>query len=239
MDQIRLPMRNSCVYLILATFFIFSCNTMTQQIQPNIDHLVYTTSSLEKGMDKIEELLGVKPVVGGQHPKYGTHNALLSLGDSTYLEIIAPDPSLPAPAGGRLFDKQYRQASNLTTWVLRVDQIEALQLQAASQGLSLGAVASGSREKPDGSMISWKLTDPYAMPFEGALPFLINWGDTPHPAGSVPRAGELIELIIEHPKPELVRKNLQLLEVHLEVKQADYVKLIARIKTKNGVVILE
>ena len=73
----------------------------------NIDHLVYTSLNLEAGMDKIEQLLGVRPEPGGQHPDFGTHNALLSLGSSTYLEIISPDPSLKSPKQGLLFQDQF------------------------------------------------------------------------------------------------------------------------------------
>ena len=39
------------------------------------------------------------------------------------------------------------------------------------EALGLGPVLSGSRTKPDGSEISWKFTDPYAMPIDGAIPF--------------------------------------------------------------------
>ena len=53
------------------------------------DHLVIAAESLEAGVAWAEERLGVSFEVGGQHLRYGTHNALLGLVDGLYLEVIA------------------------------------------------------------------------------------------------------------------------------------------------------
>lgn len=120
----------------------------------------------------------------------GTHNALLSIGNSIYLEILAPDPSLPTPERGRWLAASY-DSSALATWVLRTEEIEKLQASAWQQGVQIGEVEAGQRAKADGRMLSWKLTDPYALPLGGAVPFLINWGPSKHPATVAPRAVKL------------------------------------------------
>ena len=199
-----------------------------------IDHLVYTASNLTTGMDEIERLLGVRPVPGGQHPDFGTHNALLSIGSSTYLEVIAPDPSLKSPEQGLLFRKHFKQTPRLTRWVISTDEIDELANKVSDGGFNLGNVQSGSREKPDGTVLSWKLTDIRVMPLDGAVPFLISWGDTPHPARSAPQAGELVELKIEHPNPSKVKEALELIGVKIKVIEAVRIRLIAIIKTKKG-----
>jgi hypothetical protein len=204
-----------------------------------IDHIVFASADLERGMDEIEQLLGIRPVPGGRHPQFGTHNALLSLGPATYLEVIARDPNLPLPEQGTLVDLSDEQESHLITWVLRTEDIVALASAAGSAGLAIGPVQSGSREQPDGNTLCWQLTDPYAMPMGGAIPFLISWGETAHPASVVPHAGELLGLIIEHPDSTKVRQSVSVLEVDVAVVQADKFGLVARIETEDGVKILK
>ena len=205
----------------------------------SIDHLVYACATLERGMDEIEQLLGVRPVVGGRHPDFGTHNALLSLGPETYLEVIARDPESKVLAPSALADLPDGQISCLKTWVLRTEEIDQLAGIANAAGIDIGPVQSGSRNTADGSTIKWQLTDHNAMPMGGAIPFLISWGDAPHPASVVPRGGELLSLTIEHPDADPVREALSVLGVELEVIQAAEFKLIAGIRANDGIMLLE
>jgi len=211
---------------------------MVPMLSAGIDHLIYAGSSLDRGMDEIERLLGVRPVPGGRHPLYGTHNALLSLGPATYLEVIARDPGLPVPERGALIDIPSDQDSRLVTWVLRSDSIEQAAATARDAGIELGPVERGSRTAPDGSELSWQLTDPYAMPADGAIPFLIDWGTTIHPAGVAPRGGELVELRIEHPEADGIRHALSLFGADVEVVRGDKARLSAKIQTDSGPVVL-
>lgn len=205
----------------------------------NIDHLVYAVSDLETGMRDMEALLGVRPAIGGRHPDFGTHNALLSLGTSTYLEVIAPDPDLPTPGRGLPFGITRGQQPRMATWALGTESIHELANTALAAGIDIGTIASGSRRKPDGTLLSWQLSDPYAMPLGGAIPFLISWGETPHPARATPRAGDLIGFRIEHPEAQSVRAAVSALCVAVDIEKSDQFKLIATIKTGSGIVELK
>lgn len=226
------PIRSVCQPIVLNILFVLLVNTQYGILM--IDHLIITAPTREEGMDYIEERLGIRPVITGQHPQWGTHNALLSLGGEIFLEVIAPDRSLPIPERGRLFSDCYEQPPRLATWVQRAEQIEEVRHRALASGLHLGAIQTGHRTRPDGTQLSWRLTDPYAFPLQGALPFLIAWGDTPHPAHSLPHVGDLQELHIMHPEPDRVRHYLDVLDIDLPVTEGLNCRLQATIRTTDG-----
>lgn len=214
-----------------------------------VDHLVYAAPELEAGIARAESLLGVRAVPGGRHPAWGTRNALLALGETAYLEVIAPDPELPAPDGPRPFRVDEVEEPRLVTWAAKAEEPEraAARLEAAelavaggagkgSESIHLGPVAEGSRRRPDGTELSWRLTDPAAERAGGVVPFLIRWGDAPHPAADAPAGCALRGLRARHPDPDRVREALLLLELDLPVEAGPVPSLVARIAAPGGAV---
>lgn len=202
-----------------------------------IDHLIYTAPTLEEGMDCMEQLLGVRPTIGGKHHNWGTHNALLSLGE-TYLEVVAPCPDLTIPERGIWLESYYKKTPQLSTWALQVDSIMATKSKATQNGIELGETQSGKRQKTDGTWLKWQLTNPYALPQNGTLPFLINWQNSPHPSHSAPKAGELRAFTIKHSNPKLLEHQLEILEIQLPVVYASHFGFELKIETEKGTVIL-
>ena len=201
-----------------------------------IDHLVYASPILEQGMEEIESLTGVKPVIGGRHPQWGTWNALISLGPDMFFEIISLDPAQPNFNGPFIFELDIITESKLVRWVAKSDNISEQVNFAKAAGFSLGAVMDGQREKEDGTLLQWSLTDPVANPGDGLVPFLIDWKDTPHPGNATPEGCSLVRLSGVHPNPEIIRKQLYTIDLELEMKTGKNPALIAELQTPKGVV---
>lgn len=205
-------------------------------VPEQVDHLVFATPDLDAGIRTIEKLFGVPAAIGGQHPGFGTRNALVSLGTAKYLEIIAPDPGQPPPAQPRPFGIDGLTAPRLVTWAAAPGNLEREVDAARERGVDLGAVFDASRTLPNGATLSWRLTDLRLMPAGGVIPFLIDWLDSPHPASMLPAACTLVELRATHPEPERVLDQLAALGIDMRVDAADRASLMAIIETPRGTV---
>lgn len=201
-----------------------------RELLSGIDHLVYAVSDLRQGMKHMEDLFGVAPSPGGHHPDFGTHNALLGLGPETYLEIIAIDPSLSRPAQGWPFGLSEKQKSKLQTWA-----VKSVLSQASLVPTVFGVVSHGSRQTRSGKFLSWKLTDPWLMGYDGLIPFLIDWGQTEHPATDLPQVGILESIQMKHPRAEEVRSSLEVLDIDTDFVQiSERVEMRALIRQRDG-----
>ena len=117
-----------------------------------VDHIVYATPDLSRGVDEIENLTGIRASVGGTHPAWGTRNALIALAPASYLEIIAPDPEQPSPKKPRIFGLDDLDESRLAAWFVNARNLQSLRYDAVRNGVPLGDVKPGSRRRADGSI---------------------------------------------------------------------------------------
>jgi hypothetical protein len=199
-----------------------------------IDHLVYAAPDLEGACADLQARLGVRPSTGGQHIGRGTHNALLDLGDGAYLEVIAPDPSQPPPTRPRPFGLDRLALARLVTWAAKAPAIEDRVARAKASGYDPGSVQAMSRARPDGVTLAWKLTQREEPAADGLVPFLIDWGETPHPSTTAVRGCRLISFRAEHPSPGSVLPLLAAIGEPLEVREGPHPRLIAEIATPRG-----
>jgi len=171
-------------------------------VSSSVDHLVVAAQSLAQGTQWCEAMLGVTPGPGGKHPMMGTHNRLLSIASDrfpqAYFEIIAIDPQAPAAARARWFGLDaidLGAGPRLVHVVARTRDIDARCAALRAAGLDPGPVIAASRDTPQGRL-AWRIAvrDDGRLLCGGALPTLMEWGDT-HPCDSMPASGVALHAV--------------------------------------------
>ncbi len=189
----------------------------------DIDHLVFACTDLATGVSHIEDLTGVKATPGGPHPGVGTYNALLSLGENVYLEIIAPDPNQPDPDVPRPFgvDDLAAGEGRLASFCIHAtppQTIDEVTTAMASHGFDPGPISAMSRVKPDGEQIHWRLSR-NAAANTCLEPFVIDWGATTHPSKVTPTGATLITLNGSTADPATVRQMHSAIGLSIDVDE--------------------
>ena len=201
-----------------------------------MDHLVFGSPGLEMGVSHVENLLGVVMSAGGHHAGFGTRNRLLGLGPGCYMEVVSIDPSQPEPERPRWFGLDGLKTPRLITWCEAVDDLDWLLDQARTAGVDLGEPMEGSRRRDDGTILTWRMTDPWADRDGGVIPFFIDWGDSRHPGTVLAASCSFLSLRAEHPDADRVRGVCDALGLDIDVVRGDDVRLVATLDTPNGVV---
>jgi len=83
-------------------------------------------------------------------------------------------------------------------------------------------------------VLHWRFTYPDVRRSDGLVPFLIDWGGSPHPADRAPGGVELLELRAEHPAPAVIGGRLRRLGVELQVSPGPSPALIPTLETPGG-----
>ena len=205
-----------------------------QPLRAVLDHLVYVTPSLDATIERIEELFGVRAAIGGHHKAWRTRNALLSLGERMYLEIMGPDESHPAANQPRPFGMDEMSTPRLATWVARSSDIQKVIGIARRDSLDLGALQEGSRQKPDGSILRWTMTDLTKAREGGIIPYFTDWADSLHPAESSPKGCTLLMMKVAHPEANRIRRILINLGIDVAVEAGPQPAIEAIIETPKG-----
>jgi hypothetical protein len=200
-----------------------------------IDHLVYATPDLERTIADFGERLGILPVPGGSHTGFGSRNALVALGAGAYLEIVAIDPEQPAPAAGRLFGLDTLEEPRLCAWCARpAVSLEEIVALGRLRGYDPGEILEMSRARPDGELLSWRLTSPRGAHEGGVLPFFIDWGENVHPARALAPGVRLASFEAQHPEPQRMRALLAAFDESVVVERAGEPGLEARLEGPRG-----
>jgi hypothetical protein len=202
-----------------------------------MDHMAIIAPALAVGVDHVRQTLGVEPQVGGEHPRMGTHNYFLKLGEKIYLEIIAINPNAARPDRPRWFqldEPESERPIRLAAWIARTNDIQAA---VAASPVPLGEVVSMSRGN-----INWLITIPKdgRLPLQGIAPTLIQWPSGIHPTNTLQDMGcSLIRLEGFHTDVKKVSSVLECIGFEgdfrvSEIPPGEKPYLVAEIQTPAG-----
>jgi hypothetical protein len=178
-----------------------------------LDHILLGANDLDRGIAFVGEATGVRAAFGGVHPGAGTRNALLSLGQNRYLEIIAPDPQQPASADPR--DLRKLEQPVLVGWAAHPGDIEAFAKRLKGEGVPVVGPKPGFRQRPDGRVLNWK-TLALKDDAGGLLPFFIEWGaNSIHPSVDSPQGCHLA--LFEAATPDTRELAQRVDQLHLDL----------------------
>ncbi len=196
------------------------------------DHLVIGAPTLAAGVDWVRDRLGVTLPPGGVHPRMGTHNHLMRLSPTSFLEVIAIDPDSPSPGRARWFGLDYGPAGpKLLTWLVAVPDLDTTIRDCP--------VNTGRAQPMTRGSLTWRLTipDDGALIDGGTIPGLIEWPN-PHPAAAMPDLGcTLVRLDLLHPEPHRLQAALDAIGLHdpaITVQAAPAPIITATVKTPSG-----
>lgn len=199
-----------------------------------LDHLVFAVPDLKSGVDAFSERLGAAPALGGRHESVGTHNAILPVRGGSYVEVMAPDPSNPDPPLGLPFGLASLSRPRLVAWAVSTRDMDLAVKYAQNAGYDPGAVVDLSRDTPEGERLTWRLSIRREPLGDGLVPFLIDWGSTPHPSATSEAVCSIEGFRAEHPDPESVRQALRALDVSLDVEPGSQPRLHATLVGPGG-----
>jgi hypothetical protein len=146
-----------------------------------VDHVVYAAEhdGVHATAERLAKLIGVRPVDGGIHPRFGTRNVILPLAHERYVEVVEvlEHPAADKAPFGQVVRARSEAGGGWLGWVVRVDDI-------AEQEARLGREAvQGNRRRPDGVELRWQQIGVKGLQADPQLPFFIKWDDeAPHPS---------------------------------------------------------
>src|SRR5258706_5485517 len=219
---------------ITATFA--TSQKITESPFMRIDHLVWYSPSLPDGERHFANRLDRAPAYGGVHPGGATQNSLVSLGEATYVEILARDPAQPATSLDSELSGLKGQA--LYHWAIGGVDLKAIVARARMASYAVSDVVGGGRKLPDGGWLGWDCVGLHNHAFGALIPFFIDWSGSANPAASAPRGGRLGKIELYSPEAEELNALFAALELDLTVTKKSQPGIAVTIESRRGPLIL-
>ena len=204
----------------------------------NIDHIVYAVANLERSIEIFTKATGLKVYPGGEHPDWGTHNAIVRIGEQTYLEFIAKKKSSQPVHKQTWMGLDLIESDKITRWALASKDVELDAKYLKKYNEDLATIVIGSRAIDEHKMLNWLMTTVLPSPWVEPAPFLIDWKKSEHPTAAIPQNCSIKSFTIEHAESEVLKKLLEKLQCPIEVYTTHSTQLKLVLDTPKGEIVI-
>ena len=147
-----------------------------------VDHVVYAAErdGLKATAQRLAAQIGVTPVDGGIHPRFGTRNIILPLAHERYVEVVEvlDHPASDKAPFGQAVRARSEAGGGWLGWVVQVDDITEQESRLGREAVD------GNRHRPDGVELRWRQLGIKGLQSDPQLPYFIEWAQgVPHPSG--------------------------------------------------------
>ncbi len=146
-----------------------------------VDHVSYTAEhdGLRATADRLSKLIGVEPVDGGVHPRFGTRNIILPLSHQRYVEVVEclDHPASDKAPFGQAVKARSEAGGGWLGWCVSVDDISCVEDRLGRPSVE------GNRRLPDGVELRWRQLGIKGLISDPQLPYYVEWEDqSRHPS---------------------------------------------------------
>lgn len=147
-----------------------------------LDHVSFAAHSdgLEATTERIADQLGIEPVKGGIHPRFGTRNMILPLTDHQYVEVVEvlEHPAAEKAPFGQAVRARSQAGGGWLGWVVEVQDLAPFEDKLGRPSVP------GARLFPDGRQLEWHQIGVKGLIADPQLPFMIRFDSEPnmHPS---------------------------------------------------------
>ena len=147
-----------------------------------LDHIVINSPNTNDIITKSGMKVAIKAVKGGEHDDWGTYNYLSHFSNNSYLEMLGVNDYTKAkkstnPLVQHLLYMQQEEKNGPFQFALRTKQLDSYVTHFKKEDIPFKGPISAQREKPDGTIIKWRMLFPMYDFKKETMPFLIEWED--------------------------------------------------------------
>ncbi|HET8602000.1 MAG TPA: VOC family protein [Segeticoccus sp.] len=146
-----------------------------------VDHVVYAAES--DGMlptaKRVAGALGLEPIDGGLHPRFGTRNTIIPLAEHRFIEVVEvlDHPASDKAPFGQAVRARSEDGGGWLGWVVAVDDMSEPEKRLGRESVP------GNRHRPDGVELTWRQIGVRGLMADPQVPFYICWDDdSVHPS---------------------------------------------------------